>query len=169
MKNFVIFYLFCLSLCINCNVDKEELYLDVTENKAHNLNISNLGAEKISGYIIQNSLYSSNKRQFDIYPGKSIIINVRIKDVDSILSNQVLSIYCYTSNNPTDNQVINVKLTNDLIACSTDDIEMVEGECNSDSYMIVSYKYKNTSFCLKTELPQNETVYCCILLLYLFK
>lgn len=149
-------------MCINCKIDKAELTLNATENKAHNLNISNLGTEKVSGYIIKKIFYSSNKRQFDIAPGKSIFVNVRIKDVYSISNNQLLSIYCYTSSNPSENQIINVKLINDYNVCSTDDIEVVEGDCDNESYMIVSYRYKNSSSCFKTELPPNERVYCCI-------
>lgn len=152
----------CLVSCIDCNIDKNILNVNETHHNLYQLSISNNDNKNARIFIPKHSYYSLSNQSFIIFPGTQSTFQITLKDVSKTLNDEIISIYCYSQLNPEDNLILNVKIVNDYNLCQSDSIEVVEGYCNDDSYMIVAYKYKDTSQCRKTELPQNETIRCCI-------
>lgn len=152
----------CLVACLDCRIDKNILNVNETHNNQYQLSISNNDKRNVNIFIPKQSYYTSSKQSFIIFPRAQSSFVITLKDVNKTMNDEIISIYCYDQLNPEDNTVLKVKIVNDYNLCKSDSLEVVEGHCNDDSYMTVSYKYKATSQCRKTTLPPNETTRCCI-------
>lgn len=160
------FYFFitilALSYSLKCSIDKNSIVINTTNSNKFQFTVSNNDESNSTVYVPQNSYFTSDKQIFSVFPGTLQSFQITLKNIDLTLHDDIIYIYCYNQFNPEDKIIFQVKIVNDYLLCQQDDIEVVEGNCNDDSYMTISYRYKKTSKCKQTILPPNEIVRCCI-------
>lgn len=152
---------------MNCTLDKDTVLLNETKREIEQFTITNRGSQNALVYIPSSSFYSPDVSEYAINSKASRQIKIRLRSTETISDGQTISMYCYNSNNPNDNQILVIRIVNNYNLCDNNDYEIVESECNKYSVMTISYKYKEGRSCIKTQLPKNETVLCCMFILLL--
>lgn len=160
---FLIFLLFIdLICCLECSLDQNIIPLNISYENVFSFSIINKDVNKAYAYIHENKYLHPDKVLLTLVQNIQASFTITVRDRNNIIDGEKISILCYNSIDPNEYRILNITVLNNYYLCSKDDLDIIDGECNDESYMTISYKYRNSTSCFNSQLPQNETIQCCI-------
>lgn len=157
----LIFFLFIeIVSSLDCSLDKSILPLNSTDEMEFEYSVVCRKVVKAYCYIAENEYFLCDKKRLELNENIASWFKILVKDKNRVVNDESVSIYCYNSMEADDNVILVIKAVSNYDYCTKEDIETIEGDCDKESRMMMSYGYKRNNSCISTLLPENESVSC---------